>query len=827
MAGAKSDFPTARANQSVMGARWGKGWPILWAVCFFLIEIFSGTSSTAYLCVGLGILMLVLTIVLRDWYHVWRLNGQFLAVTLYVLLAGASCFYAHSGHLALTEFGRLLPAFFVYLLILQFAGEGERGGRCAAIALSSVAAVFSFLSIDMVSTRWLSGLFQRFTGLFTMDYLIFNGLEAGTRITSVLEDPNVFAGVAGIGVLLSLSLALSAEGKRERAFHLCCLVMNALAFVLVFSVGAVCFIAVAFVTFLMFQGKGNRLSAAVLMAETLLVTMLGVVAVYLSVFNGSKAFSLVPLLSCVFCCAALWALDKWASPCILVLLSVRPRALVGVLAGLALALVIYAAAAMNVTGSASLVPGEMLERAADLPAGDYTCAVEASDGAQVQVVTKNENDLIMHTETVLYVGAVNAVAFTVPEDSEIIWFRFSAPEGGELSAVSYSGGMEGSLKLGYKLLPGFIANRLQGLWANQNAVQRTQFWRDGLKLWRHSPVLGNGLGSIETQLYSVADFFYQSKYVHNHYIQCLVDFGAVGLALFLWILGASAQLFYQGGKKAVRGRLLPGLGASLVFIALQALYQVDLSTHSFLPFAFGLFALLNVSGAEPDPVLPEVEEPVPQAETPQYTRKAKGKKARERNFPIEASVPAVPVPTRASARAGMRWGAAALGAVWSVLLILNLYAAWYVPHGDGVVFTRMERAMRIDPLNRTSYLLSYIVYAADAENTQVQQKAADFAAELAEKQQSNSDPCYPAEYYFLKGKTEAAVDALVKHVIYNRVRSTAWQYALTTLQNNDDGSPEFRAQALRVADALDAWNAQALEQIELSEENQTYLAALH
>ena len=253
--------------------------------------------------------------------------------------------------------------------------------------------------------------------------------------------------------------------------------------------------------------------------------MMGVVAVYLTVFDGSKAFSLVPLLVEIFCCAALWTLDRFVSPWVTAALSAHPKALLAVLSGLVVALAVYAVAAFNVTGGATLNPGETLERAVYLDAGTYTVSAVADGGAQVYVVCQNEKDLIMHTETILYTGAVQPASFTVPEGTQVVWFRFTVPEGGRVSAVSYSGTDSGSLKLGYKLLPGFIANRLQGLRANQNAVQRVEFWRDGVKLWQCHPIFGNGLGSVEMGLYSVASFFYESKYVHNHYVQCLADIG--------------------------------------------------------------------------------------------------------------------------------------------------------------------------------------------------------------------------------------------------------------------------------------------------------------
>lgn len=795
----------------------------LWAGGLFLLWVFSAAESAPILCFFLGIAAAVAGFSCRELGLRPRFGLQALFVLAYVLLSGVSCFYAASGTLALDDFLRLLPGFFVYLLLLLFSGRGTSRGRNGAAAISIVTALISFLSIDAAGTRWFSGGFQRLTGHFTQDYSIFAGLEPGTRITSILEDPNVFAGVAGLGVLLGLSLALSAEGRRERMLHLCCLALNALGFVLVFSLGAAGFIAVAFAAFLLFQRKGTRLAAAVVMVETLVVTMLGAAAVYLAVFDGTKDFSVVPLLACVGCAALLCGADRLAAARVTEVLSRHPRALPVATAALVLALAAYAAAAFNVTGPAALAPGETLARAADLPAGAYTCAVEADGKAQVQIVSKNEKNLIMHTESVLYEGDISGIAFTVPEDSEIVWFRFFAPEGVTISSAVYSGDGEGALKLGYRLLPGFIANRLQGLWANQNAVQRAQFWRDGLKLWRQHPIFGDGLGSMETGLYSVSDFHYESKYVHNHYVQAMMDTGLVGLACFVGMLCASGRLLWLGRKRETVSPLLSALGAALVFMALQAVMQVDFSTHSFLPFAFGVFALINVAGTELSaPVFKPISAPA--------ARRGKGKKAAVSKPGSAEDVPEAletkeEAPWRGKARVGLRWAYPVLGVLCTLILSLHFYTQWHVFSGSGDGYQRLARAAVTDPLYRVNYWQTYLYHGMNSDSAQARQSLPKYAEKLT-KERMNCDPNYAVEYYFYAGETEAAVDALLDHLAYNRVRSDAWQYAFDLLLDHYDGSDEYQAQALRVAEAMDAWNAQAMEQVELTPTNLTYLATL-
>lgn len=49
----------------------------------------------------------------------------------------------------------------------------------------------------------------------TRDYLELVTLTPGVRINSFFTNPNVFAGIAGISVMLSLRLALPSVGKKS------------------------------------------------------------------------------------------------------------------------------------------------------------------------------------------------------------------------------------------------------------------------------------------------------------------------------------------------------------------------------------------------------------------------------------------------------------------------------------------------------------------------------------------------------------------------------------------------------------------------------------
>lgn len=104
-----------------------------------------------------------------------------------------------------------------------------------------------------------------------------------------------------------------------------------------------------------------------------------------------------------------------------------------------------------------------MNRAANLSAGEYTVTAVSSEDINVLITCQNETDLVLHTSSTLYDGAASGAAIAVPEATRAVWFALPLPNGGTLENFSYVGANSGTPKLNYRLLPGFMANRLQGL----------------------------------------------------------------------------------------------------------------------------------------------------------------------------------------------------------------------------------------------------------------------------------------------------------------------------------------------------------------------------
>ena len=285
--------------------------PMLGSVLFFFAVCLCSPGSVRVAAVLFTIL--VLSSVFLFWERLRdRFKPPMLALALMVLMNLLSCAYAVSGKFALNELLKVMTAFCLALLLLVLV-RTDKPEREAGTVLEGFSAVAGLISIDLISTRWISTPVLSFVSRFTDTLEGTVGLEAGVRMTSVFKTPNTFAGCIGIGVLLSLGLAASSEKPGKRAAHLICLSVSALSFVLTFSMGACIAIAPAFLVLLALTGRERRGGMLLLMAETLAVTVLSVFPIALTSMTVWTGPRFVPLLCAIFGAAALCALDLFPS----------------------------------------------------------------------------------------------------------------------------------------------------------------------------------------------------------------------------------------------------------------------------------------------------------------------------------------------------------------------------------------------------------------------------------------------------------------------------------------------------------------------------------
>ncbi len=539
----------------------------------------------------------------------------FIAIVGYIIWNGVSVFYADVPKLALFEFTKLIAACAVFFAVLTFTTPTKKGFKLVSGIISMATAFFGIVSIDAASNGPIATVFKSFMGLFTNSMQYFGEFENGIRISGIFGNANTFSGLMALGILLSIFLVIHSGSKKERAVSLVLLAVNSLSYILLFSLGSLFMFFIACILMIVLSNKNERLSAFILMAETVIITL---------VFTGVSLITLgsspmVPLLAIVLNSAVLWAIDTYARQPVINKLASNTKG--SLITGVVIVVLIlgYTIAALNITGPLTLAADETVMRAAYLNAGEYKLNVTAgSDKAVggtdtapiVRITTQNITDLKVHTSTELYNGLLSDVVFTVPEDSKIVKLYFTGnPSGSTIKDVTYalvnsdtaSSSATGSIKLDYKLLPAIAANRIQDLGANENSVQRMVFFEDGMKLFKQSPIIGHGLSGYEEGVASVQNFYYETRYVHNHYIQALCDLGVIGFALFMSILvlciTTLIRLFKHSksaGYENAGAFALPVMAACIFQMFGQAFTDLTWSAGPFLLTAFAVMALLIV-----------------------------------------------------------------------------------------------------------------------------------------------------------------------------------------------------------------------------------------
>ena len=778
-----------KTGQPVNTERW---WLyIIAAITVFCILCFDNNGSyyTQKVIGLLGAVAVLCGLLFADKQRVKRLlTPSAFAVFAYMLLAGISTFYARSGKFAIAEFACLLAAFAVFMGIVLYAQDGKTAFRRIAAVLACAAAPVGVLSIDAASCNILMRPFRVLMEAVGSGYGN-TGAYFYARLNTIFGNPNIYAGLLSIACLLSLWLALTAESRKQKILCTILLMVNAVSYLLAFSMGSLGVFVVACLLMLALSPKEQRIGFFLLLLQTAVVALI-VGAVSVKGFGDTVTGSPLPLLMLVLGCAAASLLEVWVRDKVSVILSDKGKVLVGVIIGIIVVMAVYLVAALSVTGAYTFGTEGDFRRTADLGAGDYTLTVEASAPVSVRVAYKNTSNLIQNNETDLVSGTSDApITFSVPEDSELVFFYFTCSEPGvTVNSAVYDGAASGSIKLGYKLLPAFIADRIQDLSANGNVVQRRVYWQDALKLWQTAPVFGRGLGGFENGIVSVQDYYYETKYAHNHYVEALCDLGVLGLAAFLAILGTAVWALVKSRKEKSVFVML--LAACVVQMFGQAVTDVTWSVGGCLPMFFAVLAMIALYCGDC----------------------------------LRIKVP------ENSKGGAVRWPVAAVSAVFIVLIGLNLLAQ-SIFYGNNLTLDKLKTCAAIDLFEKNDYKLSYLLSGGNEEGV-ADQYAEDLAAE-----ESNSITIPLAEYYVGTGQFAKAMYTLRDGADYMRADAEMWQQMFDIYESIIDPVDQFNAVPLLEDDSyvkymiasyqkLQAVNEDQLDEVLLTVNNNAFLNKL-
>lgn len=706
----------------------------------------------------------------------------------YMLLAGISTLYARSGKFAIAEFACMLAAFTGFMAIVLFSGEGKVSFRRTAAVLAVAAAPVGVLSIDAASCNILMRPFRVLMEAIGSGYGDTGG-NFYARLSTIFGNPNIYAGLMSIACLLSLWLVITAETRKQKILCTILLMVNAVSYLLAFSMGSLGVFVVACLLMLALSPKEGRISLFLLLVQTVAVALV-VGAISVMGFGDAATGSPLPMIMLVLGCAAACVLEVFVRGKVADALANKGKLLIGIIVGILVLIAVYLVAALNMTGPYTFSAESDFRRTADLSAGEYTLTMDATAPVNVRVTYKNTNNLIQNNETDLASGTSDEqVTFTVPEDSELVFFYFSCSEPGvTINSATYSGAQEGSLKMGYTILPSFIADRIQDLSANGNVVQRGVYRQDAIKLWQTSPIIGRGLGGFENGVVSVQDYYYETKYAHNHYVEMLCDLGVLGLAAFLALLGTAIWALVKTRKQKPLVVML--LAACVLQMFGQAVSDVIWSVGGCMPMFFAVLALVTLYCGD-----------CLRLKLPQ---KSKG--------------------------GVVRWPLAAVSAVFIVLLSLNLIAQ-SIFYSDSLTLEDLKNCASIDPFEANDYKLSYLLSGGNEEGV-ADQYARDLAAE-----ESNSITIPLAQYYAGTGQMTSALDTLDHGSDYMRADEQVWQQMFDVYESMIDPVGSFTATQLLEDDSyvqrmvagyekLQRVNAEQLDEVELTNENRAFLNKL-
>lgn len=745
------------------------------------------------LLAGIGVIALL---VLGDRKRIW--NAPSLLLLGYAAFSWVTIFWAMSGKFHLREWSKILIAVFFFLLVAMHKKFDGAFARRVMGAIAGISAIYALLSIEAVSTGLTKTLLARLPAL-DAEKIVFQN----SRLNGIFGNANIEASIYAIGIFCAVALVCGAERKWQRILFTVTLSFSAFAFLLVFSMGAIaCFIA-AVAAYLIFAGK--RRSAALLrMLEAAVPTLVcGFIA--FALLNSERSALVLALLLANAGVSAL--LELTVSARLSAVLERHEKLAFGVLIAVALGAAVYIAAALKVTGPYTF--GSFIDRSAKLGVGEHTVTVEADGEVTGWIYSWDTLGMLTGERTSLHYGKVEQeVTIHVPEGSEICGFNFSAEPGVTIYRAVIDGVQE--IPLNFRLLPGFAANRLQTISASSSPIIRAMYRQDALRLWRFSPVVGNGIGAFETGVTAVQDYPYETKYVHNHYLQLLLEDGVVGLALFAGALAAMLLALWKKRKQMQENEyywLYPALCAEFVMNGAQMCWDVSMSMIVFLCMTYAVYGLIVATCAEPF------------AEKAAAEENGKKKKAQAKGF--DTSLLARNI---------------GIGFTAVVLLTLcgNLYATSKAnaPVGSTDEFmSNLSAAARLDLYEHNDQKLSYVVASLNEGGEAYRAQADEYAAQLAGAQ-SNTIPRYLVGYYLQTEQYDKAIDEAILGASYSASDADTWddcaallnealfQNMLTPLLTEERAA--LMAKLTEYYDALQAYNASALVPVELSESAQAF-----
>ncbi len=721
-----------------------------------------------------------------------KITPIFIVLLAHCLLFFAGLFYGAYPKFALQQFFLNMGGFFIFAaLFICFLRDG-RGIRLFLGVFAVCMALASLVSIELATSRYLLVLFEKLAQVSSSKipdgFAVF---ETNTRIITVIGNPNVFAPIALLGTFAAIwDTGRPGSRSRRDAVSVGLAIICGSAFVLCFSMGAILAYLPALLAVVLFTHKENR--GAVLFSNLycLIMSLIGSAAVF-----ALRGKGIMPLFS-VIAVSAVFALAYiYLKPLKLPVLKLE-NGRVKIIAVIAAALII-SLLSLSLKGPYSLSKGGSFRRAEALKPGTYKIELglespKSDSSVNVSVDSMSYAEAALKEKTSIAAATLRAgetLEFKVPASSAAVFFHFTANSDVKIEKVKVTGSdYTRQLSLRYTLIPEFMVNRMQGLWVNDNAIQRFVFFRDGIRLGLKSPLVGLGGGAFEGGIFSVTDYKYQTKHTHNEYIQSFIDGGVLGLALFVMLTFLIFRTLIKARKEDERSALLPFLFGSMVFVFLHSMLEVDFSMAGYKLSVSALFAVTSAS----------------------YEKKIKSGRLFE--VPVKVLVPIV-------------------SAVALILAAGRMYAVNIT--SKQVTLQGLESAAAYDPFNSNDYMLSYLV--ATKELAVPPAKAREYLAKLESRSLSPDSEYLLSYYYLLRSKPdfEKGVRTAESYIHKKRVDPDVWDnifviydYYMNTAAGSELNTDKLYESVLRLGEYLSELNGSLPKEIKPKYAQPLYMQAV-
>src|SRR5437870_8415413 len=112
----------------------------------------------------------------------------------------------------------------------------------------------------------------------------------------------------------------------------------------------------------------------------------------------------------------------------------------------------------------------------------------------------------------------------------------------------------------------------------QSTVEfRIGIYRAGWEMFLERPVFGWGIRDMQAELASRVDDFHQEEFfLHNAYLEILVQHGLLGIALYLWIVVDLVRLGRHAGSTSLHGQFLDR-GFQSIWVVFVLVYLINAS----------------------------------------------------------------------------------------------------------------------------------------------------------------------------------------------------------------------------------------------------------